>query len=158
MSEESKTIISRFYRDLFGSGRLETADEIMADRVLGHPLWANPVDAVTGVPGPAATEDTPQDIKDSVAMWHEMMPDLRATPEEMLVDGDRVIALYTISGTHYSGHAVTIRGIDMFRLSDGKIIEYWQSWDRLGMYQQLGAVPATPQLLPKIRRDLAGRG
>jgi predicted SnoaL-like aldol condensation-catalyzing enzyme len=31
----------------------------------------------------------------------------------------------------------------LFRFSDGKVIESWDSFDQLGMLQQLGVIPAS---------------
>jgi predicted SnoaL-like aldol condensation-catalyzing enzyme len=155
MSEENKAIVRRFYDELFSEGNLSVADEIFAPRVPGHAMWVNPVDMVTAAPVAGPMEDTPEDIKESVAVWRENVTGLRVVADEMLAVEDRVVALYTMAGAHWTGRPLMIRGIDIYRIAGGKIVEYWQSWDRLGMYQQVGAVPGTPDLLPKIRIDLA---
>ena len=157
MSEENKAIVRRFYEELFDKGNLSVADEIFAPAVPGHAMWVNPVDMVTAAPVAGPVEDTPEDIKESVAVWRENMTGLRVAVDEMLDAGDRVVALYTMTGDHWTGKPLIIRGIDIYRIAGGKIVEYWQSWDRLGMYQQLGVVPATPELLSKVRVDLAKR-
>lgn len=67
----------------------------------------------------------------------------------MLAEGDKVAVRYTGSGTHQgdfagipaSGKRVTIKGIDMFRMADGKITEEWLNFDQLSMLQQMGAIP-----------------
>ena len=53
----------------------------------------------------------------------------------------------TSHATHVrSGIPVTERAIIVNRIVDGKIAESWISADRLGMFQQLGVVDATPGL------------
>ena len=64
-----------------------------------------------------------------------------------LAVGDRVIARYTTRGTHRSGRPVVFRSLDIFRLEDGRIVELWNTWDRLGLAQQLGLVPDMETLL-----------
>jgi predicted ester cyclase len=72
----------------------------------------------------------------------------RATIEDLLADGDQVVARYNGRGTHNgpflgvapTGRPVTYSGIIIWRLADGKIAEEWTSWDALGVLQQLGAV------------------
>lgn len=43
-------------------------------------------------------------------------------------------------------------GID--RLEDGRIVEMWYLLDRLGLYQQLGVVPSTPELIKQAGLDM----
>lgn len=60
---------------------------------------------------------------------------------------------WTAHGTHHGDlmgvplthKQVTITGITLERLADGKIVEEWNIWDQLGLLQQLGAVPAPRQ-------------
>lgn len=153
MSEETKSVARRYYDELFSKGNLSVADAIFASKVTGHALWVNPVDTVTNAPIEGLEEDTPNDIKAAVGVWRESFKDLRVTLDDVLDVGDKVITLYTLKGTHTSGTPLTIMGMDVLRITDGRIVEYWQSWDRLGMYQQLGVVPGTPELLSKIRVD-----
>jgi hypothetical protein len=44
-----------------------------------------------------------------------------------------------------NGKQVTMSGIDILRISDGKIVEMWNQEDVLGMMQQLGAIPEPGQ-------------
>lgn len=43
-------------------------------------------------------------------------------------------------GVPASGQTVSVGGFDLFRVEKGKIVELWQSWDQLGMMQQIGAL------------------
>lgn len=36
---------------------------------------------------------------------------------------------------------VTMKGITIFRIANGKLVEVWNRQDMLGMLQQLGALP-----------------
>jgi predicted ester cyclase len=80
----------------------------------------------------------------------EAFSDLRVTVDDILEEGDRVAARLTISGTHdagpFAGQAPTGRKIRygsfrFYRLADGQVVETWAMQDRLGLLQQLGAVP-----------------
>ena len=101
--------------------------------------------------------------KQLIAAFRAAFPDLRVAVEDLLEEGDRVALRWRAEGTHRgelmgiapTGRRVTLTGIEILRIAGGKIAEYWQSWDRLGMYQQLGAVPGTPDLLSKVRIDFA---
>jgi predicted ester cyclase len=39
-----------------------------------------------------------------------------------------------------TGNRVTITGIDILRITDGKVVEHWGKFDDLGMMQQLGVM------------------
>jgi predicted ester cyclase len=42
-----------------------------------------------------------------------------------------------------TGQKVTMSGIEMFRLADGKAVERWAEFDILSLMQQLGAMGAS---------------
>mgnify|MGYP003574272347 CR=1 FL=1 len=76
-------------------------------------------------------------------------PDLRITCDGWVAEGDRVTKIWTAHSTHKgdfmgipaSGNSVVVKGIEVFRLANGKIAELWASMDTLGMMQQIGAIP-----------------
>jgi steroid delta-isomerase-like uncharacterized protein len=76
-------------------------------------------------------------------------PDLQITTDGWVAEGDRVTKIWTAHSTHRgdfmgipaSGNAMEVKGIEVFRLADGKIAELWASMDTLGMLQQMGAIP-----------------
>ena len=57
---------------------------------------------------------------------------------------------WTGTGTHAgalmgipaTGKRITVAGIDICRVADGRIVEYWQQLDTMSMLQQLGAIPS----------------
>jgi hypothetical protein len=65
--------------------------------------------------------------------------------------GDFIISRFRFTGTWEggrppaataaSGTATEFRGVDILRLADGLIAEYWLTDDQLDLYAQLGAVP-----------------
>ena len=73
-------------------------------------------------------------------------PDLRATINKQVADGDSVVTHLTLSGTHkgeYRGvpatnRQVTWSQIAIARFERGKIVESWRIPDRLGLRQQMG--------------------
>ncbi len=62
-------------------------------------------------------------------------PDYTLNVENLITKGDRVMVRYTICGTHKgefmgmdpTNERITIAGIDVFRLDNGKIIEHWDA-------------------------------
>ena len=84
-----------------------------------------------------------------VSLFRRVFPDLQWRIEEMVAEGDRVVARTTMSGTQQgeffgippAGRRVTMSGIHMLRVADGKLIEHWGNNDDPGMMQQLGVLP-----------------
>ncbi len=76
-------------------------------------------------------------------------PDLDFTLLQVVAEGDRVGLYWTATGTHQgdfmgippTGRQITITGIDIHRLADGKVVETWEIYDGLGMLIQLGVIP-----------------
>jgi predicted ester cyclase len=92
------------------------------------------------------------------AMLMMAMPDMRFTIEELLADGDTVVARFTTRGTQtrpFQGIPATsataaASGIAIYRLTGGKIVEQWVEYDRLGTLQQLGVIPVLAHLQSTI--------
>lgn len=83
------------------------------------------------------------------AYW-TAFPDVRVTLEDVIAEGERLAARYTVRATHRgefmgipaTGTRVTFEGITILRFEGGRCAERWQSADMLGLMQQLGAIPA----------------
>jgi len=69
---------------------------------------------------------------------------------EPLVDGDRVAVVFETTMTHSgeimgvpgTGKRLSIRGVDISRWQDGKMVERWEYADFMGLMQQLGLMPS----------------
>jgi predicted ester cyclase len=76
-------------------------------------------------------------------------PDVHASVQDLLADGDKVIERTQTSATHTgefngippTGKEVGWTEIHIYRLEDGKIAEQWSEIDLLGLLVQLGAIP-----------------
>ena len=80
-------------------------------------------------------------------------PDAHFTIEDMIAEGDNVVARYTLRGTHQGNFMgipptdkqITVTGIEIFHFANGKAVEEWVNGDDLGLLQQLGVIPAPGQ-------------
>jgi ketosteroid isomerase-like protein len=71
-------------------------------------------------------------------------PDARTAIHEQFACGDWVVTAWTVRARHArSGRRIEQRGINVDRVAHGKIAETWVSFDRLGVFQQLGVIAAT---------------
>jgi steroid delta-isomerase-like uncharacterized protein len=148
-----KKLINRFVGELWNERRLEVADAIFASDCVTHQLRSGFLaDAVPR--GPHA-------IKEHVAGWIASFPDLRFSIEQMLSEGDRVATQLLMEGTHQSawlgipasGNKVQIRMFTVHRVVQDKIVEDWVLVESLGLFQQLGVVPNTDDLLGNFLRQ-----
>ena len=137
MSEESKAVVRRFI-------------ELLNERRLGD--LAEVCDESFVLRGSAGVADVHglEALKRTVQTFFVAFPDFEETIEELIAEGDLVAARLTARGTHEghfaglspTGRRVSYRGINMYRLREGKLVEEWFQEDLLGLLQQLGALPA----------------
>ena len=75
-------------------------------------------------------------------------PDARWHLVDQIAEGDKVASRWLFEGTHRgefmgaapTGKQVTVTGMTINRIVNGKIVEEWAERDSLGLMQQLGAV------------------
>ena len=75
------------------------------------------------------------------------MPDVQVRIDEIVVEDDRAAVATTIEGTHTgalmgiepTGRRIAVRGIDMVRVADGRIVEHRGLTDTVGLLRQLSA-------------------
>jgi steroid delta-isomerase-like uncharacterized protein len=96
-------------------------------------------------------EPTKEGVKQLFRMYTAAFPDLRMEAQDILVDGDKVVARVRGTGTQQgefmgmpaTGKSVDVQLIDIIRFGDdGLAHEHWGVFDALAMMQQLGAIPA----------------
>ncbi|MEO5905318.1 MAG: ester cyclase [Saprospiraceae bacterium] len=132
-----KEIASLFTEDLWDKGNLSIADDIFQQHFTDH-------DPVQGQ-GPNV-----EGYKQMIAGFKSAFPDLRVRNEDVIEDEreNKVVVRWTAQGTHTgelmqipaTGKKVSLRGVDILRVEDGKIVERWGEFDALGMLAQLGVI------------------
>ena len=138
-AEENKAVVRRFFEELLSTDNLAMADELLSP---GFRFY------FAGSPDPMNLES----YKEFLMARRAAFPDRRFVVEDMIAEGDKVSARFTMRGTHKgelrgiapTGREVTMTGIDMIRLSEGKMVEDRVEVDQLGMMEQLGVI-ASPQ-------------
>jgi len=143
-TEENKAVVRRFHEEVFNERKVDRADELFTEDYVDH--GALPGQA----PGLAGAKRKWAGYIDGIdgSIW----------TEDLLAEGDRVAARWTVEGTHRgdllgiaaTGRRFRLGGISIYLVADGKIAEQWEQLDRLGLLQQLGAMPgpAAPVATP----------
>lgn len=134
--EELKATARRVPDELLTQGDLAVADAVFAPDLIHH----GPLPHAPGVEG----------TKQYILALRRAFPDLCATVEDEIAEGDRVVLRLTLSGTHQgeyygllpTGRRATWQQVAIQRIGlDGKVVEDWSSPDLFGLLQQLGALP-----------------
>ena len=140
MSEQNKAV-ARGVFEAWERGDLDALDDLVAPDATDHDAY-NPF-----------REEGLEGLKKLIQMYRAAFPDTRFTIEEQVAEGDLVATRWTASGTHQgelmgnppTGRSVSVSGMSIDRIQDGKVVESWGNWDTLGMFQQLGlAAQAEP--------------
>ncbi len=134
MSEQNKTIASRFLDALWNKLDFAVVDELISSDYDGH--------SSADVHGPVGA-------KAIAFILRTAFPDFQFAIEDQIAEGDRVVTRWAGGGTHSgeflgapaTGRYVTLTGITIFRIVDGKLRDGWTNEDLLGFMTQLGAIP-----------------
>jgi predicted ester cyclase len=128
----------RWFDEGCSRGKVDLADELYSPAYVSHSL-------------PPGFPPTVEGLKAFIRALREGLPDLRCPVEEVVGEGDRVAGRFSLRGTHTgtllgippTGKPVDVGVMVIARFDEaGKWAEDWNSWDQLGLLQQLGAIPA----------------
>ena len=139
MSIENIALVRRWFEEVWNQGRAEAIDELLADHAAVHGLGA------TDLHGSA-------EFKPFYSAYRNAFPDLTIQIDDIVAEGDVVAARWSGIGTHRgdglgfaaTGRRVHFNGMTFIRVEGGKMVEGWNSFDQLGMLQQLGVVNLPP--------------
>jgi steroid delta-isomerase-like uncharacterized protein len=132
MDIEANKALVRPYVELYTTGNVALADEVIASDFVDH---THPEHR----PGP-------EDVKHEVMTFRTTFPDAYITIEDMISEGDTVAFRFVLRGTHRgtfavlpaTGKKVTLTGMDFIRIANDKLAELWSNQDTLALLQLLG--------------------
>ena len=126
-----KNLVRRMYEEAWNENRLDIIDEICAADYVGV--------------GPYGNEIGPDAVKRGVASRRLSFPDIHVHIEDMIAEGDKVVARLTFRGTHDgvfqgvppTGKEVSWSGIWIYRVANGQFVERWHNYDMQGLMEQV---------------------
>lgn len=143
-TEANKRLAQQLIDGIWNAGRLAEATAFLAPDFVNH----------------SAPPGTPRDagaFLHLAEITRTTFPDFHVTVEDVVAEGDLVVAHFTARGTHQvawehpiigpiaaGGRDVTWRGVRLFRITEGRVTATWLYADSLGLLQQLGALPDRP--------------
>jgi steroid delta-isomerase-like uncharacterized protein len=137
-AEQNKTIIQGFINEGLNLKNPALIDEVYAPEYVGHDPER---------PQPRTVSDMHQTMQ---AVLGKVFPDAHYTTETLIAEGDMVAWRWIFTASYQSdlpnfppasGQKVSFGGINLFRMTNGKIVEDWVYRDTMGMLRQLGALP-----------------
>ena len=139
-AEENKAIVRRLFDEVWNTGNVDKVEELYSpDFVADYRPYAP---LRTGLEG----------IKEMVRRAWTTFPDYHEELEELIAEGEKVVARFLITGTQQgqwgpippTGKKLRFEEIVILRLVNGKVVEQRGLVDNLNALRQLGVMPAPP--------------
>lgn len=123
----------RRYQDAYNTANYEALAEVVA----------------ADVRTPNIASGMPSGLEGAIAVHKKTllgMPDYLTTIEDLIAEGDKVVARVRITGTHTgdfwgvppTGRQINLTAIYIVRITDGKIVEHWGEENGMKVFRQLG--------------------
>jgi steroid delta-isomerase-like uncharacterized protein len=141
--EANKAVVRRYFEER-NRGNLAVIDELVSPTFIGHRPAGSTLPDLHG----------PADLREFLTTNRTAFPDAQTTVENLIAEGDQVVARWTLRGTQKgtlkttvlgdippTNKPVAMSGITIYRIEDGKIVEGWSIADTLGELRQLGVLP-----------------
>lgn len=133
-----KALNRRIFEELWNQKNRAVIDEVLVPDYVHHDPQAT--DIARGIEG----------YKQFVERYLSAFPDVHMSIEDEIVAGDTIVTRWTVTATHTgnlpgipaTGKRISLEGMTIARVKDGKFVESWNNWDALGMMKQLGVVGA----------------
>jgi predicted ester cyclase len=135
--QEDVAVFRRVIEQGFGEGRLDVIDDLLGPNFVEHQ-------------GDGEQSAGPERLKQAITILREAFPDLRATVEDAVGEGEKIAFRVRFEGTNSgdllgqraTGQTARWEAMDICRFDAGRMVEHWGVVDRFGVMEQLGALPA----------------
>ena len=131
--EENKAIVRKFIQS-YNERKLDLIDDFVASNYIDH-----------------GKNIGREGLKQLISMGISAFPNWYEAVEDIIAEGDKVWVLLTYTGTHRgefmglapTGKKITSKAVDIYRVVDGKLAEYWNVTDNVNIFRQVGAIEIT---------------
>lgn len=144
-TETNKAIVQRYGEQVWNERRRDFFEEFYVENAVLHG---------TGAPSGPRLGSGLEGIRTAYDRLLNAFPDIQITNDDVIAEGDKVVARWTLRGTHQgelrgipaTGKQVTQSGMSIFRLDNARIVEVWVQADNMSLMQQLGVIPAPEEV------------
>jgi len=135
--EKNKQIVVRYVDEIQNGHKIDAIENIFAEDFIDHTASGDGL-FLGGIEG----------LKKGYATFLRAFPDLHAIVDDLIAEGDKVVAYKTLTGTHSdtflgiptTGNRVEFKIISIYSIKNDKIAEYWGLQDETSIKRQLVAV------------------
>jgi steroid delta-isomerase-like uncharacterized protein len=132
--QENKALVRRMTEEFWNTGNMDVVEDFFSADLVSH--------------GATGDMDLAQ-FKQSAEAYFAGFPDLHITTDDLIAEGDQVVKRWTAHVTHTgeylgvpaTGNKITVTGLEVYRIKDGKICENWLSMDAVALLQGIGVIP-----------------
>jgi len=134
MPNKNSTLTYRWFQEVWNNNRRAAIDELLHETAVVH--------GIEGVdtPGPAGFKVFYDNFK-------QQFPQVHVEVEDAVSEGGFETSRCLVTATNANNQKVTFSGMTFIKVRDNKIVEAWNNFDFLSMYQQLGFKVAAPEEL-----------
>jgi predicted ester cyclase len=125
MPNKNSTLTYRWFQEVWNNGRKDAIDEMLDDNAIVH--------GIEGVNTPG-----PEGFKVFYDSFKQQFPQVHVEVEHVVSEGDHETSRCTVQATNANNQKVTFSGMTYLKIKNNKIVEAWNNFDFLSMYQQLG--------------------
>jgi steroid delta-isomerase-like uncharacterized protein len=137
-TSDNASLVRRWFEEVWNSGRADAIDELFAEEGVAHGLTDESGAELRG----------PAHFRTFHSRFREAFPDIEVVVEDTVSEGDKVAARCTVRGRHRgdslgfkaTDSPVDFTGMTFARIRDGKIVEAWNNFDFMSMFQQLNVL------------------
>jgi predicted ester cyclase len=128
----NKELVRRFYKEVYVDWNMALVDEVVSPLFTSHD-W--PKSSSTGSKG----------FRDYYSAIRSAVPDARYEVDDLIAEGDKVVVRWRLLGTHKgdfrgiapTGREIELKGIAIYRLDGGKLMERWVVSDLHGLLEEI---------------------
>ncbi len=125
-NEENKSVVRRYWEDVFGKGELDVANEILASDC-----------KVNSPDGSTIIMNGRESMKKFIELMHRALTNMQVTIHEQIAEEDKVVTCWTVTGVYENGilnmapngERLVAQGISVVTVSEGIIQEISQSFE-----------------------------
>jgi len=130
----NKELVRQFYKDVYVDWNMSRADEVVSPQFTSHD-W--PEGGPTG----------PQAFRHYYSAFRSAVPDARYEVDDLIAEGNRVVVRWRMLGTHKgafrgiapTGRPIVLKGIAIYRVEGGQLMERWVVSDLYGALEEIRA-------------------
>jgi len=134
----NKELVRRFYKEVYVDWNMALVDEVVSPQFTSHD-W------------PKSSPTGPEGFREFYSAIRSALPDARYEVDDLIAEGDKVVVRWRLLGTHKgdfrgiaaTGREIALKGIAIYRVEGGKLLERWVVSDLHGLLEEIqGSSPS----------------